>query len=159
MRAKRQKPSDPSSATKCHLCCNIYVFTFCYWYSLEWWMENFTTILLLWITLWIACGNISYFQVRTAPYIHSLSHLFPYCAVIRRLVESFAKADFDKNTFFSYLPLPHGCVNVNSVSKTLLRKLRQHKWFYIAFHNSLRCMNWEVRSLEAEKALDTLTCT
>lgn len=57
----------------------------------------------------------------------------PYYAIIRRLVESFAKADFDKNSFFSYLPLPHGCVNVNSVSRTLLQKLRQHKWFLHCF--------------------------
>lgn len=68
--------------------------------------------------------------------IHSqlVTFVCPYCAIIRRLVESFAKADFDKNSFFSYLTLPHGCVNVNSVSKILLQKLRQHEWFYIAFH-------------------------
>lgn len=83
----------------------------------------------------------------------------PCCAIIRKFLETFAKAAFDENSLFSYLPLPHVHVNVNSVSKILLWQLRQHKWFYIAFNNSLRCMNWEMRSLEEEKTLYPLTCT
>lgn len=44
----------------------------------------------------------------------------PYNAIVRKFLESFAKADFDKNLFFSCVPLPHVCVNVDSVSKSLL---------------------------------------
>jgi len=36
-----------------------------------------------------------------------------YCAIIRKFLERFAKADFDKNSFFSYLPSAHVHANVS----------------------------------------------
>lgn len=55
--------------------------------------------------------------------------------------------------FFYCLHLPHVHVNVNSVRKASLGHLRQHKFFYIACNNNLRCVNWKIRFFEEERVL------